>query len=186
MIALALSGYIEDPVYGRVFYILQEELVSPTQTRYVGRIGYGMTEEDYRSSCEADGVSVQEDRIQRSLSVSYVPFDMTDIRFLHDRETETVHLEKKHAAQVYAEEAQRIPAIHMEVPSMDELRRALPDASEKDLLRHLQELEEYASDWENSYLYYKCPRTKDGIAVARAIRHIVGDVRIVYSLLYVL
>ncbi len=184
---IALSGYIHDPVYGEaVFYILEKESVSPTKTRFQGRIGYGMSEEDYRTSCRKDGVLADEERIHQNSTGGYVDFDMTDIRFLLDTEAGMVRLEKWHAGQVHAEEAQRIPRIEMELPSMDELRQALPDATAEELQTRLEELKEYAADWETSHLYYKCPRSKDGIAVARAIQHIVGDVRIVYPLHYVL
>jgi hypothetical protein len=179
MSLISLYGSIPDPVNDQVFYVLQEEQVSPTQIRFRGRIGFGMTADEYRKSCLEDGSQIDEERIDVSYSIPYVSFDMTEIQFLYDSEKSIVRLECFCRGTMYAEEAHRIPRISMEMPSTAEVQGVVEKV--------LRELAEYRdSSWEDSYLYFRCPRSKDGIAVARALHHMFAgkDIQIVYPLIY--
>jgi hypothetical protein len=190
---IPLFGSIPDPVNDQAFYVLKEEQVSPTQIRFSGRIGFGMTAEDYRKSCNEDGSEMIEMQIDTSYSTPYVPFDMRDIQFLFDSETNIVRLECFCRGTVYAKEACRIPRISMELPTAEEVlvklrkKHQCTEVSEGVVEKVLKELEEYRdSSWDDSYLYFRCPRSKDGIAVARALQYMFGDrtIQIVYPLIY--
>jgi hypothetical protein len=171
---LPLHGDIPDPLNGEAFYILKEEHISPTLWRYTGRIGFGHV------------VPVHDEDCIQDFHIPYKSIDMTDIQFLYDTEKNEVRMECSLRGQMMAEEAAAIPNnVTYEVPTYEELgtmmrekyKALVPPLCAEDIQETLLDLQVSANDWRqstDSYLYFRCPRSKDGIALTRAMAHILA------------
>jgi hypothetical protein len=179
---ISLHGTIPDPLNGDAFYILKEEKLSETLWRYTGRIGFGETAEEYLAREPHGDCAFHTD-----FHIPYRSFDMTYVQFLYDTAKNTVHMECSLRGQVMAEEAASIPNnITYELPTYEELANVMhklykdmsPSLSTEDIRETMLDLQVSAKDWKettDSYLYFRCPRSKDGVALTRAMAYILRD-----------
>ena len=187
---IPLHGTIPDPINGDAFYILKEERLSKTLWRYTGRIGFGETAEEYFSR-EPDGDCY----IQHDYHIPYIVCDMAGIQFLYDTEKNEVRMECRLRRLMLAEEAAAIPNnITYSVPTYDELANLMrekykeiqPPIGDEDIRETLLDLQIAHKNCEestDSYIYLRCPRSKDGIALTRAMAYILRD-RSPFQILY--
>lgn len=76
---IKLYGYIPNPIYDEVFYILKEKQISPSIFQYEGKVGYGF----YDSAPPSDA----------EFPVQYIPSDMRELKFRYDAEKNLVILD---------------------------------------------------------------------------------------------
>lgn len=186
--SIPLYGTIPDPLNGDAFYILKEERLSEHVWRYKGRIGFGETAEAFVARMLEEGTAEEIDTttFQDGYCIPYKSYDMTDIQFLYDTEKNEVRMEVSLRGQMYAPEAAAIPHnLVFVLPSLEELaarvrtkyQEVVPPLGDEDLQEMMLDLQERAADFNessnDSYLYFRCPRSKDGVALTRAMAHLL-------------
>lgn len=154
MTLIPLYGYIPNPNKpheGDPLYVLKEEQISPTLYKYIGVIGHGYHEGEFKSD---DWTS---DRIifEEGFPIKFIKYDMRDLIFTYNAETNLVTIKTYWRFESYEEEAKSLTK-NVETDAIDK------DADEED------------KD-DTSYPYFRYPRTKDGIAISRVFATLFKD-----------
>jgi hypothetical protein len=192
MSLIPLYGEIPDPVNDSVFYIVDEYQESDAVFRYTGRIGFGESKDAMEKRLE--GETTEDTEFITRYCVPYRQDDMRDFVFTYNTETNTVRIESYCRLSFHPEEAARISKnFILEIPTHDATEQALKRAHKgkefkKDLVvETIDALKEFLiEDWNETYLYFRFPRSKDGIAMTRAMNYIFRDrppIQIVYPLI---
>jgi hypothetical protein len=158
MSAIKLYGYIPNPIYDDVFYVLKETQKSPTLFSYEGKIGYGSYEEEIINVPDTFFIDektrspIQEKNINgivynKEYPIAYYPSDMRELKFTYNTETNKVVLDTYWRYEICEEESNTI-------------------------LKNV-EIEVIDDDTNNySYPYIRFPRSKDGISISRLFNFI--------------
>jgi hypothetical protein len=149
MTLIPLYGYIPNPNKpheGDPLYVIRERRVSPTLYEYEGVIGHGYHEGEFKSD---DWTS---DRIicEEGFPIKFIKYDMRDLIFTYNTESNLVTIETHWRFESYEEEAKTLA------------KNVETDAIDKD-------------EDETSYPYFRYPRTKDGIAISRVFATLFKD-----------
>jgi hypothetical protein len=183
------NDFVNEPV----FYIVDEYQESDAVFRYTGRIGFGESKDAMEKRLE-EGETTDDTEFITGYCVPYRESDMRNFVFTYNTESNTVRIESYCRLSFYPEEAARIyKNFTLEIPTHDATEHALKRVHKgkefaKDLVvETIDALKEFLiEDWNETYLYFRFPRSKEGIAMTRAMNYIFKDrppIQIVYPLI---